>query len=283
MQAGGAAMRRLIIMLAVLAWVSPALATNYFNWDCETSTTSLGAVESWGDNTSLTTSQAHGGTHSMQISPVGGDLNQQLGAETGNFSYGFNAFTGTAIYYRWWMKIPTTFDWGSSWPAKTKSNRVLSSTAKYTGYMFSDGFGIGECTDQAACLAQGGASNSSDEEIKIDVAPLKDNTWHEYIVMIKPNTSGSSLNAQFHLWIDNSLVGTYDDYKLTNADYAMSEAWGGWMVRPYWQQAAGSGGTIYLDDFSVDDVYNSTYSEPSEPATVTPHGAFTGLGECSFK
>jgi hypothetical protein len=37
------------------------------------------------------------------------------------------------------------------------------------------------------------------------------------------------------------------------------EAWGGWMVSPYFQLngTSGDGGTIYLDDFSTDDVFNS--------------------------
>ena len=45
------------------------------------------------------------------------------------------------------------------------------------------------------------------------------------------------------------------------------EAWGGWMVTPYFQLngTAADGGVIYLDDFSTDDTFNSMLLQ--SPAT----------------
>jgi len=257
-----------------------ANAANYFNWNCETASTSLGSVVSWGSGTSLSTARAHSGTHSMQLQVIGNDSNnQQMGAEVGNKSYGFNVIGSKAIYYRWWMQINSGFSWGNS-TAKTKSSRVLdssSSSPKYTGYVTKTGITIGECTDQAGCLAQGGASNSSDGVIKInyDFQAAADSQWHEYIVMVKPNTSTSALDAQLSLYVDGQLKGTYNNYKLTNTNYAMKEAWGGWMVRPYFQMGATSsdGGSIYLDDFSTDDSWNSTFA----PNTAVQIAAPTNL------
>lgn len=249
-----------------------AYATNYFNWNCETSSTSLGPVVSWGSGTSLNSTTAHTGTNSMKLAVIGNDgNNQQMGAEVGNKSFGLNVIGSKAIYYRWWMRINSGFSWGNS-TAKTKSSRMLtSSSPKYTGYVSKTGITIGECTDQAGCLAQGGASNSSDAAIKInyDFQAAADSQWHEYIVMVKPNTSTSSLDAQLSLYVDGQLKGTYNNYKLTNSNYAMNEAWGGWMVRPYFQMGGTSsdGGTIYVDDFSTDDAWNSTFA-PNTTATL---------------
>lgn len=265
----------IVAVLYLLGGSPNANATTYFNWDCETSSTSIGAIASFGSGTSLSTAAAHTGTHSMQLKVVGNDgLNQQMGAETGNFNYGFNALGAPAIYYRWWMKFATGFHWGGS-AQKTKSSRVLSgSSPKYTGYVASDGITIGECTDQAGCLAQGGASNSSDTVIRInyDFQSAVDNQWHEYIVMVKPNTSASASDAQLSLYVDGQLKGSYNNWKLTNANYAMSEAWGGWMVRPYFQMGGSSsdGGTIYLDDFSTDDKWNSTFAPGTTSQFIAP-------------
>jgi hypothetical protein len=269
----------LLCCFAAILLPSLAMATNYFNWDCETTNTSLGAIQSIGNGTSIVSGVYHNGTHSMRIIVPGDDGgNNQAGVEPGNFSYGYNVINSQAIYYRWWMRINTGFSWGNS-TAKTKANRVLdgSSVPRYTGYVSKSGITIGECTDSAGCLAQGGASNSSDEVIRVDYnfSSMADNAWHEYVVMVKPNTTTSTLNAQLQLWVDGTSQGTYNNFLLTNSNYAMTEAWGAWMVRPYFQLNGGSsdGGTIYLDDFSIDNVWNSTYSGADTTPPIVP--AFT--------
>jgi hypothetical protein len=128
---------------------------------------------------------------------------------------------------------------------------------------------LAECGDDPAqCADATGASNASDSRIGIayDFRSRDDGAWHEYIVRVKPNTAatcvaGVDCDAELQLWVDGTSVGQYDGFKLSNAQTTepMYEAWGGWMVSPYFQLngTPSDGGTLYLDDFSTDDGYSS--------------------------
>lgn len=245
-----------------------AHSANYFNWNAESDTTSAGAIYGYGDGTSRYCSEARSGNCSMRLIVRGNDnLNQGMGADNPGFSYGWPIVGSPAIYYRWWMKIMPGFKWGSG-AAKTKSSRVHGGSAQgYTGYLMSYGFLIGECADAAGCTLNNGGDNGSDSSLVINYnfRTKDDGVWHEYIVKVKPNTSASCVaptncNAEFEAWVDGVSVGRYDNYKLNkNPTHMMEEAWGAWMMRPYFQLGgtASDGGTIYLDDFSVDDVFNT--------------------------
>lgn len=243
-----------------------ASATNYFRWDVESDTTSIGAVYGYHPNTTRDCTVAHSGSCSMRLDVIGNDGgNASMGADLPQNPYLWNFVGSRALYYRWWMKIQPGFSWGSG-TAKTKSSRVISGAQGYTGYLRSYGFLIGEC-DSGGCTLNDGSSNSADSSLVIpyDFTSHADGVWHEYIVMIKPNTSANctapiNCDAQFQAWVDGKSIGQYNNFKLhNNAADPMTEAWGGWMVSPYFQLngTASDGGTIYLDDFSTDDAWNS--------------------------
>ena len=140
------------------------------------------------------------------------------------------------------------------------------------------GFLIGEC-DSSGCTLNNGGSNGSDSNLVIpyDFRSRADGVWHEYIVKIKPNTSASctapsNCDAQFQAWVDGVSVGQYNNFKLhNNASNSMTEAWGGWMVMPYFQLngTTSDGGTIYVDDFSTDDTFNSLIGSGA-PVALSP-------------
>jgi hypothetical protein len=212
---------------------------------------------------------ARSGNCAMQLNVQGNDSgNQQRGADLiqQNPDYPFNIVGAPAIYYRWWMKIMPGFSWGTG-TAKTKSSRVISGVQGYTGYVMSYGFLLGEC-DSVGCTLNNGGSNGGDSSLVVpyDFRVRDDGIWHEYIVRIRPNTSASctapaNCDGQLEAWVDGISVGQYNGFKLhNNAGEPMTEAWGGWMVRPFFQLngTAADGGTIYVDDFSTDDVFNST-------------------------
>lgn len=249
---------------------APAAGVNYFNWGVESLKVNYGAtpgkfdIQWFGRSAQdCTPGVAHSGKCAMRLDVAGNDRgNQQKGADTiqQNPAYPFKMVGGSAVYYRWWMKIMPGFSWGNR-TAKAKSSRVISGKQGYTGYLMSYGFLIGEC-DSAGCTLNNGRSNSADSNlvIRYDFRSKADGLWHEYIVRIKPNTSAASSDAEFEAWVDGASVGQYNNFKLhANADDSMTEAWGGWMVRPFFQLngAPSDGGTIYLDDFSTDSAYNS--------------------------
>jgi len=264
----------IIGFLFLLGASGNASAVNYFNWGVETLLVNYGGTQGTfpvvfhPGNTTMDCTVFHSGKFSMKLSVIGNDSgNQQMGVDLiqMNPDYPFNLVGGLAVYYRWWMKIMPGFSWGNG-TAKTKASRVISGVQGYTGYLMDNGFLIGEC-DSGGCTLNNGLSNGGDSSLIInyDFRSHADGVWHEYIVRIKPNTSAtctapSNCDAQFQAWVDGFSVGQYNGYKLHNiAGDGMTEAWGGWMVSPYFQlnATASDGGTIYLDDFSTDDSWNS--------------------------
>lgn len=248
---------------------------NYFRWDAETDLPLFGG-------TTRDCTVAHSGSCSMRLNVMGDDAgNQPMGAETNPFDYSFGFVNGPALYYRWWMRIEPGFSWGSG-TAKTKASRVLggplvngSGYRGYTGYLHAtDGFVISGCDVGAAggCLDANGNFAGGDHRIKIpyDFRPRADGQWHEYIVKIKSNTSatctpGVTCDAQFEAWVDGVSVGQYNNFRLhDDANHTLVEAWGGWMLTPYFQLngTISDGGTIYVDDVSTDTGYNSLLSSP---------------------
>jgi hypothetical protein len=273
-----------------------AHAVNYFNWDVESDNTSIGPLENpaYGDFTTrdCTPGIARSGKCAMKMAiptSVGDPSNIGAGARPPRFKYNVPAVGSAAIYYRWWMKIMPGFNFGNG-QAKMKSSRILvcpdsdpdcdsptnggPNGQGYTGYIMSYGFLIGECDQTGVCLLADGTSNASDSDLVIpyDFRTKDDGQWHEYIVRIKPNTSTTctpkvNCNAEFEAWVDGVKVGQYMGFRLsTNATKKMVEQWLGWMVQPYVQvggSTSGYGGTIYLDDFSTDDTFNSTFGIPA--------------------
>lgn len=249
-------------------------AVNYFSWGMETNTYSLFS------GTTRDCTVAHTGSCSMRLSVIGNDNgNQQMGADPNQFLYPFNFVGGPAIYYRWWMRIEPGFRWGNG-TAKTKSSRTIanSSSQGYTGYVMSYGFLLGECGSAGCRLANGAVNTDENLYIPYDFRAAADGRWHEYIVKVKPNsdgacTPGTNCDAQFQAWVDGVSVGQYNNFKLhSNASHTMTEAWGGWMLTPYFQMngTASDGGTIYVDDVSTDSLYNSLMGpRPNAPANLS--------------
>lgn len=277
----GPAFFALVVLCGLLVpgAVRDANAANYFNWGVESTTTSIGPLETplWGDGTSQDCTVARSGNCSMKLVVRGDTLNYGMGAYIPPFYYNRPMLGSPSIYYRWWMRIMPGFKWGNG-AAKTKSSRVSTEIVHdtilqgYTGYLMSYGFLIGECVDSsspysAGCTLNDGGDNGSDSNLVIpyNFRTKDDGVWHEYIVRVKPNTSATctapaNCNAEFEAWVDGVRIGQYTGFKLINAsNKLMIEGWGGWMIRPYFQLggAATDGGTIYVDDFSTDDTFNS--------------------------
>lgn len=273
----------------------PTTGTNYFNWGVEPENNSqrypfvcrqgepfCGITEfHCPDSPDYDATRVHSGSCSMRFRVRGDDGgNQQMGVETGFTHYPFRFIGGPALYYRWWMRIEPGFSWGDDLErgAKTKSSRTAVGPIEngtpmggdgYTGYLMDDGFLVGECDGAGAeCRLIDGGSNSGDSSLIIpfNFRARADGTWHEYIVKIKPNTIANctpqqqNCDAQFQAWVDGVSVGEYNNFRLHALNNGlMVEGWGGWMATPYFQLngQATDGGTIYVDDFSTDDFYNS--------------------------
>lgn len=246
--------------------------TNYFSWGVESNYTpnSTYPVQYEGNTTRVCSNvAAHTGACGMKLQVIGNDSNNQpLGADIlSGKTLPFNLVGGPALYYRWWMKIMPGFSWGNA-TAKTKSSRVLtvSGARGYTGYVFKNGFSIAECDKISGGMGggctdtEGVKNNDSSVYVTHNMNTMADGLWHEYVVMVKGNSTISTMDAKLKVWIDGQVIGEYNNWYLHDAANTQHlEAWGGWMIRPYFQLGGTSsdGGTIYVDDFSTDDVYNS--------------------------
>lgn len=303
-------MRIFALLLFLVA--APAHAVNYFNWGVETVRPSYGVNGASTQDVSFATNSsrdcagvARSGSCSMKLIIIGNDSgNQQRGADlvVGPPAYPWDLVGSNALYYRFWMRINTGFSWGAG-TAKAKSSRVSVNGGTYprgyTGYMMSYGVLIGECEEVTGnpgfngggCLLNDGSPNTdSNLTVDYDFTAIADSTWREFVVMVKPNTSasctaGSNCDAVLKLWVNNVLIGTNSNWKLNaHAGNTFTEGWGGWMVYPYFQLGgtAMDGGTIYLDDFSTDTVYNGLTAKPGN-VRVTDLSNFMRYSVASYR
>ena len=282
--AGSTSLMRNWLFAALALFSGPVAATNYFSWGVETpaNTATVAGVSTsgfwvspWASNTTQDCTVAKSGSCSRKMVVIGNDGgNQQAGPDVNaDASFGFNAQAvpnGGSLYYRAWVRFSSDFSWGAS-TAKTKISRAFngsnSSTRRFmTPHVYKSALLMAECEYVAGfgggCLTTGGSpGNDYNIGINYDFTALADNTWHEHIVRIKPN-SGSTSNAEMQLYIDGTSVGTLTGWRLIdNQSNAWMEAWGGIWARPYWQLGgtASDGGTVWVDDISTDDAWNSTY------------------------
>ena len=306
------AARWLFLFVAALFFLpaGSAQAANYFTWGIEgnpRTATSLGTsvTNFWGApeaNTTQDCTIAHAGSCSMKITVAGNDSgNQQSGYDViDNVSLPFNvnAIPGGSIYYRAWVRFSSGFSWGTDTGGIVKISReqngnTLASPRMITLHSHRGMVVVAECdyADPAqnggygggGCITSGGASGN-DFNLPVNYSNgsiMSDGQWHEHIIRLKPNTANNS-NAEFQLWIDGVSQGTLSGFRLTQfstfGTNAFVEDWGGIWARPYFQMNGalygGTGGTVWIDDVSTDDTYNSI----SSGGDTTPPAAPTGLG-----
>jgi hypothetical protein len=189
--------------------------------------------------------------------------------------YGHSLRNGTDLYYRWWMKIDRNFNWGDqTGRQKGKQARMKTKTdgvEYFTGYMAKDG--VRFSCPQADC--QPGFSGGQSELIDYDFNPDTNGgvtEWQEYIIHFKWQT-GASQNAEFRFYVNGVEQGSITGWKfgadLGNAVQSYSN---GWAISGQDQlcqptgTCPGFGGFIWVDDISVDDVWNSTFTvRPKAP------------------
>lgn len=260
------------IFFALFGFSDTASAANYFNWNLESDITSIGEVYSYNGNSIRSADTAHSGSWAMKSTINGGD-DRELGADVPWIYMPFDIVGGPALYYRWWMKISPGFNWGSG-GAKMQAGRVLGENGIYpdiyTGYVTANGFSISGCEVLGPNHpAKGGGCDPANAAtialVPFNMRVMDDGEWHEYIVRVKPNSTAVSYDAEFQVWVDAVSYGTQTGFRIHDSyPDPFTEARGGWMVAHRFETgdpsaASGSspGGTIYLDDFSLDDAYNT--------------------------
>jgi hypothetical protein len=268
--------------LLCLQMFQPVWATNYMRWSADSTTidfiTGHGSVDCSDHfvTAQIDTTEKVQGNAALKLNITTSQGHQGCHPDEGiGIDYGHSMQSGKHIYYRFWMKVSPSMDWGGPF-AKIKASRLFQtangSNANITGYIHDFGFRPwGEC-DVAGC-------GPDFPRLNWDNAPPCPNSgaaggpkdctdWHEYIIHTKYQT-GSSHNAEFDLYVDGVVQQHLSGY-WQNGNSNVSDGWGGWMVAPYPQLGTSGGGNIWFDNFSVDDTWNSSVGPQPNPPTLLP-------------
>lgn len=262
-------MRKLICSLLLLVGLcTPVFGTNFFTWSANSAVTPRGTCNFI--NAVIDPTGGHDGSGAMRYNvPDGGD-GQRGCTDLGTGDIGAGSWlSGKTIYYRWWMKVDPSFSWGNR--KFFKLGRMTDGGSdNISTYLQNNLISVDGPTGN--CPGGGGCGNIS---YAFDGAAAKN--YQEYILAITlQTTSGGTGGAQ--LFVNGSSVGsfTHNLYNCSLGCGAVGAAsWGNAMGQALYSQlclggsACGSGGPIWVDDMSVDDVWNSNFSG-GPPDTTAP-------------
>lgn len=252
----------------------PSSGRNLFNWDCESLLTSVGEALVIREGTSLDNSTAWNGSYSMKLTVIGNDGgNQARGIGINESPLLPSMIDGTYLFYRFNMNIAEGFSWGLG-TGTTKANRIKQASDQqptaFTGLIGREGVIIMDCQ----------FCNKTNPTIPYDFNAMAGTGWHEYVVVLKKQNGINDRDGSVALFVDGQFRGSVDNLRFYGIDVPMAEAWGGWMVSPYFQLSGveSDGGTIWIDDVSTDTFWNSQRvahpgsNTPQSVPTPTPRG-----------
>jgi len=259
--------RGILIVSLLVLFPSGAWSANFFSWDADSSLTSKGECRSLSG--SFDTKEKFNGSASLRLL-IPGNKQGHVGCEPGNISLG-SGVDGAWLYYRWWMKIDSSFSWEGT-HRKMKSNRVKRqgdvSPPIYTLYLAKNYVRADECH---RCNLR--------PQVFYNFNPATNpavTDWQEYIIGIKKQTGNGGNDGEFHFWVNGQEIGNgVRGIHYFNGENNWVEAWGANMVRPYPQLngTSNDGGLIWVDDLSLDNTWNSTFPDVDK----TPPNPPTGL------
>jgi hypothetical protein len=276
--------RFLLVTTFLFAPASPsAWATNYIAWNADSGTfqnnNGNGDCNVLRSGSSFDQTTKHEGSASLKAVGSGGpDNGTGCNEVSGNLPGFTHSITdGSWVYQRWWMKIGSDVVWSNQ--NKYKASRTLPvASGSFTGYVYAGGFGpFGECQD---CTHNGSGTDGDQVQISFDLSPsngcnnnvggqtVSCTDWNEYIIGMHFQT-GSSQNASACLWVNGKQVGCTTNWRLTSSSSkTITFGWGGLYSAVMYRQNAS--GTIWVDDFSADDTWNSKVGPQPLPPTLLP-------------
>jgi hypothetical protein len=265
-----------ILIICCLASQSLA-AANYFTWNADSPTTSVGTCNLGG--VSIVTNEKHQGTGSMRLNIAdGGEQGHHGCLDLPQTPLGFTWDSGKTIYYRWWMKIDPGFNWGNT-SFGFKGIRLLENgNAAITPKLKPTGVDVSECLECNSCSSGDGCLS-----VSYNFTPGGPNnvtSWHEYIYALTFQTGATTNDAKLELFVDGVSRGKDTGKHMRDCSGGCSEVvtatWGNAFAQALYAQLCsspancGSGGNIWVDDFSVDDKWNSTVGPQPNPPTLLP-------------
>lgn len=261
--------------------------TNYTSWNAEgidadgtgpivggTNTACADAVSisDLKGNAILSTTDPHQGTYSLRVTFDQGQNDNGCKALTpASTSVGSN-FDGSTLYHRWWMKIDSAMDWGTSGNRVAKMGRLVGPSAPThaTALMFRDKFRFATEDEDSS----GGISVDLDPDGGCTTSALLTGMtacteWREYIIKWTRETCGACTDGEWHLYVDGELAGSETGRGFERLAITTSRdikiTWGGFATNFFDQlnSSPATGGYVYTDEISTDSTWNSTtYAAP---------------------
>lgn len=259
----------LILAFLLLAPLSKVYATNLFTWTANSATTSNGTCNFSG--AAIDATGGHDGSGAMKVTvPDGGD-GQSGCNDLGSGSFGAGTwFSGKTFYFRWWMKIDSGFSFGNR--GHNKITRLTQGGSDLLTFYLDTGNINVESINGSGC--GGGVCGS----VPYNFNGAAAKNYQEYIIALTLQTTSGG-TGKVELFVNGASVGSFTHNLYTSASGDFSHAtWGNAMCQAFYHQlcnggsSCGSGGIIWFDDYSVDDVWNSNYvaGPPDTTAPSTP-------------
>lgn len=272
----------LVTTLLFMGVSQPAWSNNFMSWNADSAVLQNPAATCGSlRNSAFDTIEKHEGAASMRLRVT--DSQSSIGCRDVSVQnrYGHPLNDGSSIYYRWWMKIDSNFNWGTNHKTM-KASRIKQDNdvppPYLTGFLHKNGIRpVGECLDcTPASMFPGDEGPVLSYSLDPAVNPAVTN-WQEYIVRYKWQT-GSSENAEAHIYVNGVLKRSMSGFRIysgTGKNDAVEGFANSFMANPYTQvcpngQSCGAGGVIWVDDFSVDDSWNSNVGPQPMPPMLLP-------------
>lgn len=274
----------LLVFSAVLA-TSAAFAGNIESWNADSTAFLVNGSPSTctlTPNASIESSDVHSGAGAMRVNV--GDVQGDHGCETNPRPSLGDMYDGGTLYYRWWMKISPGFNWGT-YEKKLKVGRITRSNEQNpimgTWYLNSSGFfwagHVGAVDNQNPHIGvdfddSDGSCHSSDLVSNLGSECTQ---WREYIVRMQKQTCPTCADGSFSVYVNGQLAAQKDNMEyadgvpadgvttITSSFFAI-----GGIVYPQMcpnGSTCGTGGTIWIDDVSLDTTWNSTFAPQPDP------------------
>lgn len=212
----------------------------------------------------------HSGTHSMKIASSGAQQDQGYQSSSGN---AWSIVFGGSYFYRWWMKCGDLV-WSNQ--NKFKANRWLP-LGILTGYLGKAGVWPGEhsggfSSDQGAGTGGEGPTIAYDFDTATNPAVKN---WQEYIVEFKIQSVADALDGWMKFYVNGVLVGSLTGVRWwSGSPSGVREAKAGYMM---WNFPQNVSGNIWIDEVSVDTLWNSNFSAPPNYELIVTDGTGDGL------
>jgi len=205
-------------------------------------------------------------------------------------AFGGDIFDGNETYFRWWMKIDPGMIWGSN-QRKSKFARLTRTNEENPTYTTLNI--VHNSFQWEGSFNPTGRDNNIDLTVDFDpehgpcsssklIANLGASCteWREYIFYFKRNTCPTCIDGVARLFVngqlaDEALNVTFAEFVPTDGVTTFKYAWGGVGAQLFPQtcpngSVCATGGTIWIDDMSIDTQWNSMEFAESQSRRPLP-------------